>query len=173
MRTRLLAVALGATGCLLGTGSAVLAANTPRGGGIRVFSANPGSSRNKILITGAIGDYGTEVSVNAHGKVDPNGNFEKVALKHGSFLVNATALNEKLSHSKPIVNPSNCSVVFSGSGPVTIGVGTGAYTGITGRLMVTLTFAGIAPKTAHGCNLDHKLSGEYQSLSGSGTVSFN
>ena len=114
------------------------------------------------------------VSQDANGKVDPNGDFEKVTLKHGGFLVDATALNKKLSSAKPTVNKTNCSFAFTGTGPTTVEHGTGAYTGITGKVAITVTFAGIAPKTAKGCDLANNAPthGVYQSITGTGSVSF-
>jgi hypothetical protein len=163
-----------ATACLLGAGSAALAASTPTGGKIRVFVTNTSATNGKILITGAIGDYGTTVSQDAYGKVDLNGDYEKVTLKHGGFIVNASGLNKKLNRSKPTVNTTNCSVSFTGTGPTTIGNGTGAYAGITGKVAITITFAGIAPKAAKGCNLANNAPtfGAYQSITGTGSVSF-
>ena len=60
MRVGKLAMAVGVTACLLGAGPAALAASTPRGGKIRVFVTNTPATKAKILITGAIGDYGTD-----------------------------------------------------------------------------------------------------------------
>jgi len=174
MRVGKLAIAVGATACVLGAGSAALAASTPKGGKIRVFVTNTSSTKGKILITGAIGDYGTTVSQDANGKVDPNGDFEKVTLKHGGFIVNATGLNKKLNSGKPTINTTNCSFAFTGTGPTTIGDGTGAYAGISGTVAITVTFAGIAPKTAKGCNLANNAPtfGAYESITGTGSVSF-
>jgi hypothetical protein len=174
MRFRKLATVVGVTACALGAGSTALAASSQQGGKIRVFVTNTSATKGKILSTGAIGDFGTTITEDANGKPDPNGNFQKVKLKHGGFLVNGTALNKKIDHAKPTFNRSNCSISFSGTGPATIGGGTGAYAGITGKVTITVTFAGIAPKTAKGCNLGQnaKIAGQYQSITGSGTVSF-
>jgi hypothetical protein len=174
MRVVKLATVVGVTACVLGAGSAALGASpTQQGGKIRVFVTSATSNREPIVVTGAIGDYGTSVMQNANGKVNPNGGFVKVTLQHGGFIVNATALNKKLNSGKPTVNQSNCSIVFSGSGSTTIGDGTGAYAGITGTLKITYTFAGIAPKTAKGCNFNsNKVGGAYTSITGSGSVSF-
>jgi hypothetical protein len=173
MRVGKLAMAVGVTACLLGAGSAALAASTPKGGKIRVFVTNTSATKAKITITGAIGDYGTTVSQDANGKVDPNGDFHKVSLKHGGFIVDATALNKKLS-ANPTLNKTNCSFSFSATGPTKVEKGTGAYKGITGKVAITVTFAGIAPKTATGCNLSDNAPtfGEYQSTTGTGSVSF-
>jgi hypothetical protein len=174
MRVGKLAMAVGVSSCLLGAGTTALAASTPKGGKIRVFVTNTSDTKGKILITGAIGDYGTTVSQDANGKVDPNGDFEQVTLKHGSFLVDGTALNKKLNSAKPTINKSNCSIAFTGTGPTTVEDGTGAYAGITGKVAITVTFAGIAPKTAKGCNLagNAPTYGGYQSITGTGSVSF-
>ena len=110
MRVGKLAAVVGVTACALGVGSVALAASTPQGGKIRVFVTNTSATKGKILITGAIGDYGTTISEDANGKTDPNGNFEKVTLKQGGFLVNATGLNNKLNHAKPTINRANCSM---------------------------------------------------------------
>jgi hypothetical protein len=173
MRVGKLAAVVGVTACALGAGSAAVAAATPQGGKIRVFLTATSATNGKILITGAIGDYGTTVSEDANGKPNPNGNFEKVTLKQGGFLVDGTALNKKLNHVKPTINTTNCSFVFSGTAPTTISDGTGAYAGITGKVAITLTFAAITPKTAKGCNFkSNKVNGGYQSITGTGTVSF-
>lgn len=168
------AVAVGAAACLLGAGSSALAASTPHGGKVRVFVTNTSQTRGKILLTGAIGDYGTTVSQDADGKVDPNGDFEKVALKHGGFIVDATALDRKVNRAKPTLNPANCSFSLTASGPTTLKDGTGAYAGIGGTVVITLTYAGIVPKTAQGCELSNNAPtyGGYQAISGVGTVSF-
>ena len=127
--------ALVAVGSLLATGPLALAAGaaaTPEGGAITIYIHNTSETKGKITITGAIGDYGTSLSEDKSGKADPNGNYEKIDLKKGSFLVDGTKLNKALQHVKPQINASTCSVVFTGTGPVTIGSGTGAYEGISG-----------------------------------------
>ena len=48
----------------------------------------------KIVITGAIGDYGKTVNIDQNGNTDPNGSFVKVTLQKGSFEVNATTLDK-------------------------------------------------------------------------------
>jgi hypothetical protein len=172
MRVAKLVTAVGVTACVLGAGSATVAAATPQGGKIRVFVTNTSATKGKIVITGAIGDYGTTVSQDANGKVDANGAFEKVTLKQGGFIVNGTALNKVLNHAKPTVNKANCSFSFTGTGPTTIGSGTGAYAGISGKISISVTFAEIAPKTAKGCNFNGNGLAGYQSITGTGSVSF-
>jgi hypothetical protein len=172
MRVGKLAVAVGVSTCLLGAGATALAASPPKGGKIRVFVTSTSETKGKILITGAVGDYGTTVSQDANGKADPNGDFEKVTLKQGGFIVNGTALNKKINSAKPTTNKANCSYSASVTGPVTLGSGTGAYAGISGKVNITLTFGGIGPKTAKGCSMNGKQLAGYQSITGAGSVSF-
>jgi len=158
-----------------------LGASAPAGGKVNVFvtplSAN--GPRAKIVVTGAIGDYGTALSVNKAGKTDTNGDYEKITLQQGSFLVNATKLNAKLNHLKPTINTATCSVSATGTGPVTLSNGAGLYAGISGTLQITFKFAFIGPRFSSGphkgqCNESNKAPAlaQYQSITGSGTVSF-
>ena len=117
MRVGKLAAVVGVTACALGAGSAAVAAATPQGGKIRVFLTATSATNSRIVITGAIGDYGTAISEDANGKVDPNGNFEKVTLKQGGFLVNATGLNNKLNHAKPTINRARLNAQGSSTHP--------------------------------------------------------
>jgi hypothetical protein len=175
MRVQKIAVAVGIGACLVGPSAVASAATSPQSGGkIRVFITNQTPTKAKILITGAIGDYGKTISEDANGKPDPNGNFEKVTLKQGGFLVNGTALNKKLNSSPPEINKANCSLAFTGTGPTTVEDGTGTYAGISGKIAITVTYAGIAQKTAKGCNMSNNAPfyGQYQSITGIGNVSF-
>jgi hypothetical protein len=174
MRVGKLAAAVGATACVLGGGSVALAASNPKGGKINIYVTTKSATKDKVLVTGAIGDYGTAISQNAKGKVSPNGAYEKVKLKNGGFIVNATGLNNKINKANPTINKASCSVVLRVTGPAVIGNGTGGYKGISGSLKITLTFAGVANKTAKGCvfNKNGSLHGMYQSITGSGSVKF-
>ena len=170
-------MAVGSIVCMLGGGSVAWAASTPGAGPIRMFFTYQTPTKDKVLITGAIADYGTAISQDRNGKVDPNGNYEQVTLKQGAIVIDATALTRAIQKqfSKEPINPTNCSLALTGSGPGTIKTGTGAYAGITGKLKITLTVAGIAPKTAKGrCNLADSAPfyGEYQAVTATGSVSF-
>jgi hypothetical protein len=172
-RFRKVLTAVGMTACLLGTTASADASQA--GGQIRVFATYLTPTKDKVLITGAIGDYGTEITQNANGKPDSEGNFEKVILKHGGFTINATALNNKLAKVPPVKpNHTNCSLEFVGTGFVTVGNGTDAYAGIAGKIKVTVTYAGIEQKTSKGCNASHNAPfyGQYQSITGVGNVRF-
>jgi hypothetical protein len=175
------AVCVVGLGAILGGGSAAMAAGgSPAPGKIKVFVTQVNSTKSKVLITGAIGDYGTGVSTDKNGKVNPNGSFQKITLKQGGFVVDATGLNKGLSHASPQINRATCSTVFSGSGPGTLEKGTGLYRGIGGKVTITVTFAGIAPRFTSGankgqCNFGQNVQqlGSYQSITATGRVTFS
>jgi len=170
-----------AVGCTFAGGSVALAAgSTPAPGRIKVFVTAINNTKSKILVTGAIGDYGTGVPTDKNGKVVPNGGFQKITLKQGGFVVDATGLNKGLSPASPQINKATCSTVFSGSGPGTLGNGTGRYQGIGGKVTITITFAGIAPRFTSGakkgqCNFGQNVQplGAYQSITATGKVTFS
>jgi hypothetical protein len=174
--------ALGAValGCTFAGGSVALAAaSTPAPGKIKVFVSQINNTKSKILVTGAIGDYGTGVSTDKNGKVDSNGAFQKVTLKQGGFVVDATAFNRAINHLSPQTNKATCSLVLSGSGSGTLEKGTGLYQGIGGKLTITVTFAGIAPRFTSGakkgqCNFAQNVQpfGAYQAITATGNVTF-
>jgi hypothetical protein len=158
-----------------------IGATSPAGGKINVFvTSSPNGPKGTIVITGAIGDYGKTLSVNKNGKTDSKGGYQKITLQQGSFLVDATKLNAKLNHLQPTVNTATCSVSATGTGPVTLSDGAGLYAGISGTLKITVTFAFIGPRLTSGphkgqCNRSNNAPAlaQYQSITGSGTVSFN
>ena len=179
MRVAKLALAAAVLASLLIVGSVAAAAGKPAGGKIQVFVSQQKGPRAKILITGAIGDYGQTISVDKRGKVNQNGDFQKVNLKKGTFEVDATALNKKLGTAGPKVNPATCSLVFSGSANTTAFNGTGLYKGIKGKIKITATFAGIAPRFTSGankgkCNFGQNVPplSQFQTITGAGSVSF-
>ena len=176
MTIRKIAVGAGAIACLLGTSSAAIAASAPSGGPTRMFVTYQTPTKSKILITGAIADYGEAISEDPNGKPDPNGNLEKVTLKQGGFVIDDTALDKTIQKqfSKEPINTTNCSVALTGTGPGKIETGTGAYAGISGNAKIALTVAGIAPKTKAGkCDLSKSFYGSYQAVTVTVKVSFN
>jgi hypothetical protein len=179
MRVAKVALAAAALATMLIIGSVASAASKPAGGRIQVFVSQQKGARANILITGAIGDYGKTISVDKNGKVDENGDFQKVNLKKGTFEVDATALDKKLSRSGPKVNSATCSLLFSGTARTTVFKGTGLYKGIRGSVKITVAFAAIAPRFGSGphkgqCNFAQNVRplSQYQSITGVGNVSF-
>ena len=165
-------------GSVLLLATVAFGASTPPGGSVHVF-ATPGPT-GTILLTGAIGDYGKTLDIDANGKVDPKGPYVKVNLKQGTFEINAVALNIRLAKLNPPVNKTTCSAEGSGTGSVTLLDGTGLYKGISGTLNVTVTFAAIAPRLTSGknkgqCNLSNSAQPVDQDgwITGTGTVKFS
>ncbi len=173
----LLAGALGpAVPAVAATGTAM-----PAGGPVKVF-VTPSAANGEhgtILIVGAIGDWGTTLNINANGTSDPNGNYAKVTLQKGTFVVNLTSLNTLSNKAQPTFYKSSCSAVFSVKGPVGLADGTGAYKGISGTLTITQTFGFILPRYGSGantgqCNMSNSAQPVAQRgvITGSGNIGF-
>jgi hypothetical protein len=182
MRTVRTAAAVAVTGALLTSGSLALAAApkahsaaAPQGGTIHVFISDLGPTKSKVTITGAIGDYGIGISETKQGKVDPNGAYEELKLKHGTLLVYGAGFDAAINHAHPQLNTSNCSFYLSASGPSRIMSGTGTYAGAHGKITLTGQFGGIGPKKANGkCNMSNNAPtfGGFFAITGTGTVAF-
>jgi hypothetical protein len=164
-------------GALLFGDMAASAQSSPAGGTIKVWvTPNNSGPGGTILITGAIADHGKTLNVNAAGKTDTNGNYVKLELKKGMMLVNSTQFNSILNNAQPTdYDATTCSASVTGTGPVQIVSGTKAYSGITGSLTLTATFAFIGPFTKKGqCNTSNNAApvAQWSAITGSGTVSF-
>jgi len=157
------------------------AAATPQGGPIALFATiSPTSTPGKIVLAGAIGDWGKVASIDKNGKPAENGNFVMVTLKKGTFEIDATAINKKMANPRPQVQSGvTCSVSASGSGPVKFFNGTGLYKGIAGTANLTMTFTGVGPRYQSGakkgqCEQDNgQPLAMLGSVTGRGTVRFN
>jgi hypothetical protein len=171
---------------LLGGGVAVAAqsaghANSAtKGGKIGIFVTPGKGAVDKILVAGAIGDFGKAISIDKNGKVDGNGNYVNIKLQKGTFEVNAVKFNQAVNNAKPTINKATCSFFASGSHSVSLFNGTGAYAGISGAPKITGSFAFLAPRVKSGkhkgaCNLSNnaKPLSQYSSIQGGGAVSFS
>ena len=126
------------------------APSKPAGGSVRFIETPTSATTGSIIITGAVGDYGTVVSVDKNGATEPNGKYLKVALKKGSFMVNGTAIVEKEKTTSFPINHSSCSSSGSISAPVTLFGGAGLYQRIRGTVRVTETFAWVLARHTSG-----------------------
>jgi hypothetical protein len=176
--TAILAAVLGS---ILSVNTIAGASTTPKAGTIYV-SLTPGNSATyPIVIAGTFADYGSATTIDANGKVDPNGDYVKIALKQGGFEVNTTTLNKKANSAPPTSNnTTNCSFSFSVTGPVTLSDGTGSYQGISGTLNITESYVAILPRNTSGkdkgqCNESNSATplASNGNISGSGKVSFS
>jgi len=167
---------------ILATGVIVSAAPAaaPTGGTIALFATVGNNPTSKIVVAGAIGDWGTAVTIDKNGRRDQNGNYVKVTLRKGSFEINSTALNKATASPRPqVASDTTCSISTSGSAPVTLFNGTGLYKGISGTLRVTLSFAGVGRRYPSGPNKGQCLHSDTEpplamlgSVAGRGTIHF-
>lgn len=177
------AVLVGALSMSVGT--SVSSASTPTSGTVHVFDYGDGEGvGSTVVLTGAIGDYGSADSIDANGTPDPQHNTEVIlSLVRGSFRISVVALDKKITtaFNSFQLNSSTCSGYISASGtaPVVTGSGTGAYAGISGSFTLTFSLATIGAKYTSGkdegqCNESNSSpsTGQAQLVTGSGTVSF-
>jgi hypothetical protein len=168
--------ALVVAGLLVGSGTAA----TPAGGQVELWGAAGGNSNSqRVVFVGAIGDYGTATNVNKNGKPNPNGNFVKIKLRKGAFMLDATSVNKSINSGTPQVEShATCSAAFSGTGVATFMNGTGQYKGISGTANVTVTFGGVGdryksgPKKGQCKQGDSSPRASFGFVAGQGTVSF-
>jgi hypothetical protein len=149
-----------------------------RSGSVRVWVTQDMTNdtpTDPILFTGAIGDYGTSTSQDKNGKADSNGNYEAVTLQQGTFMIDATKLDAKANKTKPVMNASTCSFSLTASGPASIiaGSGTGAYKGLTGKLVITINFAGYGPVKSGKCESQTgEPTSSYSAITGAGIITY-
>jgi hypothetical protein len=128
----------------------------PAGGHIAIYFT-PQPHQSLILVAGAIGDYGTGVPVNANGQHDPAGQFERVTLQHGSFIIDNRKINEASMAKEPVRNPQTCSLALDVHAPAALSSGTGRYAGVSGTVTLSSNFAAIFPHKSGStgtCNFD-------------------
>ncbi len=152
-----------------------VASGQPSGGTVQIWvtPSSTGNGGGKVLVTGAIGDYGPGQKVNSSGKPNSKGLYNNLRLKKGTILVNLTQFTAAENNINPSINASNCSTSATFSAPVQIVSGTKAYAGITGTANFTAQLALILPRTKSGsCNTNGNPIAQYGSVAGTGTVSF-
>jgi hypothetical protein len=166
-------------GVLFAANTAVGASAPMTGGAVQVWvTPSPtGNGGGKVMVTGALADYGTGQTTNAAGKADTKGTYKRLLLKHGTIFINATKFVKANNNANPTMyNKSDCSAVIDFSAPVAIESGTGAYAGITGSITLTTRYAVILPKTKTGaCNESNSAIplDQYGVVTGSGTIKFS
>jgi hypothetical protein len=95
------------------------------------YQAND-SARSKVILTGAIGDFGQAVSIHPDGTADPQHDSElRLALTRGSFRLSIAGLDKRIVSLFRDFPPdtATCSgtVTTAGVVPIVAGSGTGAY----------------------------------------------
>jgi hypothetical protein len=175
-----LAAALAITSCASATASATRpASETAAGGGtstahLMVYSINSDGPDFRAILTGAVGDFGSAVTVHPDGSVDPDHTSEiELQLTHGSFRLSIASLDAKIvtayRHWPSNVSTCSSSISVTAAVPVVAGSGTGSYRGIRGSFTVTGTIDEVDVKPV--CNGTSKFLSQVTLLAGSGTVS--
>jgi hypothetical protein len=150
-----LIAAIACAACGSGATRAADTASTSASGQVKFFVATFSNGTGDIIVTGAIGDYGTTAA---------SGNYLKL---------NVAKLIAKEGGSAPKVDPVTCSGVSSVTAPAPILDGKGAYRGITGPVNVTETIAFILPRYTSGshknqCDNNTQPIDAYSAITGSG-----
>jgi hypothetical protein len=153
----------------------------PAGGPIELYASAGNAGSQHVVVVGAIGDYGKAVNVNKNGKPNPNGNFVKLKLQNGTFMLDVTAVNQSVNSdaSPQVGSTATCSAAFTGGGQVTFLNGTGLYKGISGTANVSITFGGVGSRYKSGAKKGQCKQGDpsprasFGFVTGQGTVNFS
>lgn len=144
-----------------------------------VVNSGPNNKPTAVLVTGAIGDYGTVQNVNASGKPNANGSYFKLTLHKGTFTVNGKQFIAAFSaagNPPADYNSTTCTGSFPvGPAPVPAVSGTGAYAGISGTVNLSAQLAILLPRTKNGsCNTGNNVNplSFWGQITGQGTVSY-
>lgn len=173
-RVRLGLLAVLTASILLGAGVSAAAANTPAGGVLKFWATPTTAGASSLVITGAIGDYGTSLNIDQNGKADSKGNYSQILLQKGTFRINRTAFNNAADKASFPIDKANCSSEGSITAPATVSNGTGLYHGISGKVQITLTLVWIVSRnTNNKCDGTKKVLFHSEYLTGTGTVSFS
>jgi Flp pilus assembly protein TadG len=171
-------LAVGAIVSIAALGEAAAGASAAaHGGSVHVYledtlAQSAANEAGQVVVTGAFGDAGS-FTVSGNG-------IAKVVLSKGTFKVSDAAGEAKegalFAHLAKYMNPSTCAVAFpyTVAVPIIAGSGTGAYTGISGRLTITTDDVGVWPAKAGKCeNSPSSTPTGFVALSqGQGNVSF-
>ncbi len=153
--------ALLAGAAALALGGAAAAAPVTTTGAVQFLSTQGGNQATYDVVTGAITDYGKDISV--------GGNAQKIILKKGTFQIDTTKLNKNIKFK---ANHAGCSSSASGSASaLPVSRGTGAYAGITGTFTIHAKFTQIGKVVNGKCNLTKETAGN-GAVMGTGHVSY-
>jgi hypothetical protein len=128
--------------------AAVLWLALPAGASPATQSAVSGIENFQLMTTSATA---TTIPIIAYGLFTASGvnhtgkNVDTVVFSNGSFKINHAGV---VVHFK--LDPKTCLIQASGTGKVTLSGGTGAYKGISGTPVATLSILGIAARSAAG-----------------------
>ena len=153
---------------------AAAAPATSRTAHIIAYSINSDGPDFRVIVAGAVGDWGRAVSVYPDGAVDPDHTSElSLRLTRGSFRLSIARLDAGIVgayHHWPY-NPGTCSgsITVTAATPIVAGSGTGAYRGLSGTFTMTATIDEIDVKPV--CDGTSPFRAQVVFMVGSGTVS--
>jgi hypothetical protein len=96
----------------------------------------------RVILAGAVGDYGTAQSVNPDGSVDPSHRHQlNLMLTHGSFRLDIADIDRKFTAILAATDNATCSGTTSVTAavPIVAASGTGSYVHISGSFDLTMT----------------------------------
>ena len=140
----------------------------PAGAAPTVRSAVSGTEHFQVMTTSATA---TTLPIIAYGVftaagVDHMGStVDKLVFPKGSFKVNHSKVTAKENF-----NPKTCLLTVSGTGKVTLFGGTGAYKGISGKPVATLSILAIAASSRGKCSMTRPLVAFQQLIRAAGKI---
>jgi uncharacterized cupin superfamily protein len=150
-----------ASAAALALSGGAAAAPTTTSGAVQFFGTQQGNKATYDVVSGAITDYGHDVSVGQ--------NSQKIILKNGTFQVDTTKLNKNIKFKASKIG---CSGTASGSASsLAVSHGTGAYAAITGSFTIHATFTEVGKVVNGKCNLRKEVAGNGLVI-GTGHVSY-
>ncbi len=118
---------------------------------IMVYSLNSDGPYASAIVTGAVGDHGSAITIDPGGKPSrDNASDLEFKLTRGSFRLSIAGISRKLvsAASHEPVYPGTCSTFIrvTAATPIVPGSGTGSYRGIRGSFSTTITVAEDHPR---------------------------
>ena len=168
------AAASGATSGPSAAGAPAAAASATSNTHLTIWSVNSDGPDFKAIAAGAVGDYGSGVTVKPDGTVDPSHSSElELQLSRGTFRLSIAALDAafvKAVGQWP-VDTATCSIHGSvtRTAAVVAGSGTGAYRGIEGSFTLTISLDEDFTK-GPSCSLASAFQAQLIQLSGTGSI---
>lgn len=163
-------VALVATAAIAVPSAASLAAASARSGAAQGSSpAVSGTEHFQLMTTSATA---TTVPVIAYGVFTAAGvdhvgnNVDTLVFRNGSFKINHAHVPARQTF-----NPKTCLLTVTGSGPVTLFGGTGAFKGISGKPVAALSILAIAARSNGKCSMTKPPAAFQQLIKASGKIS--
>jgi hypothetical protein len=172
-RERLGPLVVLAASILLVAGVTGASASTPTGGTLKFWATPTTAGADNLVITGAIGDYGTSLNTDQNGKTNAKGSYALITLHKGTFRIDQTAFSTAADKASFPIDKATCSSEGSITAPAPVSSGTGLYKSISGKVRITLTLVWIVSRSSSGKCDGTKVLFHSEYLTGTGTVSLS